>query len=256
MKSLSCFRSIIAAATEAEIQADPTLASKLAMSTSGAMVISYAPFEHIQRSARVVVVGITPGAQQAVNALLSARRDILNGLADAEVLARAKVFASFSGPMRANLVAMLDYIGLATWIGVQSTASIWGKDNALVHFTSALRFPTFIDGANYSGAPLMTGVPILRKLLDECLTEEAAALPSAVWVPLGPKAATAVSYLVGKRVLDGGRVLQGLPHPSGANAERIAYFLGRKARELLSKKTDAISLDRARDHLMATVANL
>jgi hypothetical protein len=29
-------------------------------------------------------------------------------------------------------------------------------------------------------------------------------------------------------------VLVGLPHPSGANAERIAFFLGRKAQHALS----------------------
>lgn len=39
--------------------------------------------------------------------------------------------------------------------------------------------------------------------------------------------------------VDPARVLAGLPHPSGANAERIAFFLGRKPRERLSGKVDA-----------------
>jgi hypothetical protein len=39
--------------------------------------------------------------------------------------------------------------------------------------------------------------------------------------------------LVRKGVLDAARVPNGLPHPSDANAERIAYFLGRKARDAL-----------------------
>lgn len=51
-------------------------------------------------------------------------------------------------------------------------------------------------------------------------------------------------------------VLDGLPHPSGANAERIAYFLGRKAREALSPKTSPAGLDAARDRLRAQVAAL
>jgi hypothetical protein len=37
-----------------------------------------------------------------------------------------------------------------------------------------------------------------------------------------------------------------LPHPSGANAERIAYFLGNKARESLSIKTNPDLLDQAK----------
>lgn len=37
-----------------------------------------------------------------------------------------------------------------------------------------------------------------------------------------------------------------MPHPSGANAERIAYFLGQKNRETQSAKTNADSLDKAK----------
>jgi hypothetical protein len=56
--------------------------------------------------------------------------------------------------------------------------------------------------------------------------------------------------------LDPARVLEGLPHPSGANAERIAYFLGRKPREMLSAKTSAASIDAARERIKALVEAL
>ncbi len=52
------------------------------------------------------------------------------------------------------------------------------------------------------------------------------------------------------------QVLEGLPHSSGANQERIAYFLGRKERTALSMKTNAFELDRVRDRLVAQVAGL
>jgi hypothetical protein len=45
-------------------------------------------------------------------------------------------------------------------------------------------------------------------------------------------------------------VLNGLPHPSGANAERIAYFLGKKAKESLSVKTNPATLDSAKCKLI------
>jgi hypothetical protein len=47
-----------------------------------------------------------------------------------------------------------------------------------------------------------------------------------------------------------------LPHPSGANAERIAYFLGRKAKGDLSAKTSPGKLDEAKAQLIKRVLAL
>jgi hypothetical protein len=45
-----------------------------------------------------------------------------------------------------------------------------------------------------------------------------------------------------------------LPHPSGANAERIAYFLGKKEAGQLSSRTRADVLDAGREDAMRRVA--
>ena len=103
---------VLMKSTEAEISADVTVGGRLLMAQSGSLSMSYAPFDHIQEGARLVLVGIAPGAQQARNALLDARRRLLEGRDIAHVLESAKAFASFSGPMRTNLVSMLDMIGL------------------------------------------------------------------------------------------------------------------------------------------------
>ncbi|MER8661310.1 hypothetical protein NKH34_09235 [Mesorhizobium sp. M1148] len=253
---LARFSSLIRATPEAFLLSDVTLDGQLALERTGDVVVSYAPFDHIQHGARVVIVGITPGAQQAKNALVELRRRLVAGDSDEAALAAAKVFASFSGPMRTNLVAMLDHIGLATWLGIESTAGLWSSHQQMVHFTSALRYPVFVGGVNYNGQPAMTSHPSLRRMLDECLSEEAAALPGAVWIPLGPKAATGIQYLGRSGVIPQSRVLDGLPHPSGANAERIAYFLGRKRRDALSAKTDPLSLDAANARLKMLVSQL
>jgi len=250
------FKGVISTASEAELRSDPTLAGRLLIARDGQLTVSYAPFDHVTTNARVVIVGITPGAQQATNALLSARAGVLAGRSDVETLAAAKVFASFSGPMRSNLVAMLDHIGLSARIGVGSCASLWGADSARVHFTSALRYPVFLGGANYSGQPSMTSTPTLRAVLHEYLAAEAKTLGQAVWVPLGSRAAEGVREMVRIGRASAAQVLEGLPHPSGANAERIAYFLGRKERAALSVKTNASELDRVREKLMAAVAAL
>jgi len=250
------FADVLLAASDAELHADVTLGGRLIIDRAGDVVISYAPFEHIQRTARVVIVGITPGEQQARNALIAARKHLLGGSGPTSALAAAKVFASFSGSMRSNLVAMLDHIGLNRWLGVETSASLWTTDQELVHFTSALRCPVFVDGKNYSGQPSMLTTPILFNLLNTGLREEATALNRAAWIPLGPKALVAVDWLVQQGIVPRVQVLSGVPHPSGANAERIAYFLGRKRREALSAKTDPVVLDTSRERLIAQVAVL
>ena len=148
---------------------------------------------------------------------------------------------------------MLDSIGIDKALGLSSTASLWSADAHRAQFTSALRYPVFLDGQNYSGAPSMISTPLLRKHLFEWLGSEMAALPNAVFVPLGPKVAEAVEAVARHKGLSTARILSGLPHPSGANAERIAFFLGRKKREDLSTKVNASRLLACRASLLTKV---
>ena len=144
------FAPVLTSLSDAEID-DPQSAQRLKMASEhiGARHVEmiYAPFDHINTSARVVIVGMTPGRFQAANALRAARRALLEGRSVAEAAAAAKTFASFSGePMRTNLVRMLYLIGVGQWLGLASTASLWSENGDLVHFTSALRYPVFVDG--------------------------------------------------------------------------------------------------------------
>lgn len=213
------------------------------LSEFGDIKVSYAPFDYIETSARLVVVGITPGLTQALNAVDSAKESLGKNMPIGDVLRRAKLTASFSGgAMRSNLVAMLDAIGVPDLLGVGSAKDLFAAESKMVHFTSALRYPVFVGGKNYNGAPSMLQTPVLREMVETHLAEEATALPKAIWLPLGPKAEVAVMYLVSRGLLDRNRVLAGLPHPSGANAERVAVFLGRKSPDLASPKTNSASL--------------
>lgn len=217
----------------------------------------YAPFDHVNAHAKVVIVGMTPGKFQAANALRSAQQTLRQGKSIEQAAADAKVHASFSGePMRGNLVRMLDAIGVAKLLGIGSTARLWGDQSALVHFTSALRYPVFVDGQNWSGQPNMVRSAPLRKWLEAYTATELQLLGDAVIVPLGPKVAEAMRHLAKLGFVDEARILDGLPHPSGANAERIAYFLGDKAAERCSPKTNTKLLDDARHSLCQRVAQL
>src|SRR5262249_9978908 len=70
----------------------------------GPLSAFYAPWDWVNTSAKIMLVGITPGAAQAAKGLREAQRCLREGLANEETLRRANAVGSFSGPMRANLV--------------------------------------------------------------------------------------------------------------------------------------------------------
>jgi hypothetical protein len=102
----------------------------------------------------------------------------------------------------------------------------------------------------------MTKHPFLREQLLSNFGEDIKALPNAVFVPLGDKVGDALQFLSKQGLLDRDRIIDGLPHPSTANAERIAYFLGKKRREALSVKTNPEKIDMARKEIMSRVMSL
>jgi len=245
---------ILKGVAEAEILADPSLGGRLTVAREGTLEVLYAPFDYVNEQARIVLVGITPGRQQARNALLEFRRQLVRGVSVKEAARAAKQFASFSGPMRSNLVAMLDYFGISKVLGIASCSELFASRGDLVHFTSALRYPVYVAGQNYNGSPPMTTTPVLRELLFGGFGQEVLRLRSAIFVPLGQKVADALLMLAESGAVDRSRVLDGLQHPSGANTERIAYLLGRKPRAALSVKTRPEPIDQARAQLRARVA--
>lgn len=213
-------------------------------------------FDHIEHGARLVIVGITPGAQQRDFADAAYAAALRRGQSLAEAAQTAKFAASFGGAMRKNLIATLDHAGAARMLGISSTAALFDPaTRGLAHFTSALRYPVFIDGENYNGQVPMLGSPLLRTMVDTLLAEEASLLRTAIWQPLGDKPAAALAYLVGRGIINAAQVAPSLPHPSGANAERIAYFLGRKEASDLSAKTRADRIDALRSELQAFYAS-
>ena len=114
-------------------------------------------------------------------------------------------------------------------------------------FYADLKARTVAAGRDRDSIKILPGiVPVIG-------STEAEALRHAMWIPLGPKASEGIREVVRLGHLDERQVLEGLPHPSGANAERIAYFLGRKKREHLSPKTNPTTLDQIRMTLMEKV---
>jgi len=226
----------------------------LTINRNGPIRVIWAPFDFAPASPDLVLVGITPGRFQAEMALTAFSAALEEGLDVDGALRRVKTAASFSGPLRRNLVAMLDHIGLHVALGIDSCAELFQSTSERVHLTSAIRYPVFIDGANYSGAPAMLRTPILRRWIETTLADEVRSFARALWVPLGPKPAEALEHLAQNGMMKRANILAGLPHPSGANAERIAFFLGRKSRSNLSRNTDPQAIEDALGRLRRQIA--
>jgi len=197
--------------------------------------VYYAPFHRANPTARVALIGLTPGWTQMEGAFRAARKGLASGLDGQRLFEHIGRTASFSGPMRKNLVAMLDGIGMNTVFEIASSHSLFDTSSHLVHFTSAVSAPIFRNGDNYRGyGPLLLQVPKLKEWVAEKLAAELASMPQAVIVPLGRIADEAIQFLKGRMSDLEARCLAGFPHPSGANGHRHEDF--RRGREQWSSQ--------------------
>ena len=141
---------------------------RLLMEESGGVKVYYAPFEYLNTDARIVLVGITPGPTQMVNANNEARRSLLLGKSNLEAMKNAKDTAAFSGKtLRSNLINQLNHWGVHQWLGIPDSASLFVENRYLIQTTSLLRYPVFVDDDDYRGAPDMIKYPLLKKYLFE-----------------------------------------------------------------------------------------
>ena len=223
------------------------LPNSLLLQEDQSLTIYYAPFDYINLSAKIVICGITPGLQQAQIALQNAQQQLsINAPLDV-IYKSSKETASFAGSMRNNLIRMLNDIELHEHLGIHNCKELFSSRKDLVHYTSVLRYPVFKDGKNYSGStPKILNSPLLRNVIEQYLGEELCQLPPDVlYIPLGDSVADVLYFMADNGYIERNQILAGMPHPSGANSERIAFFLGEKSEKSLSKKTNpAIILDK------------
>jgi hypothetical protein len=245
------FIDAIRAVDLAQVTAPGQIPESFVLAREGRLATCYIPFESVNAAARVVVVGITPGFNQWKNAVAEAQRQLALGAAQDQLLHAARIAGAFSGAIRPNLVALLDAISVARWLGIDSCASLFGEHAHLVQITSILRHAVFVNGKNYSGTPNMTRTPYLQQQMLDWFALEAAQLGDAIFIPMGSTVSEGLDWLAARGVIRPERILHGLPHPSGANAERVAYFLGRKDKASLSANTNGDQIDAARTALVA-----
>lgn len=188
--------------------------------------IYYAPVDWLWPTARIAVVGITPSAGTMVRAYQVAATTLATGRGARAALQAVKRDAPFSG-FRTRLVARLDVLGVARHLGLHTCASLFEPSHArLMHATSAVRYPAFYRGENYSGSSpnLLSPRTILRPYVFEVLAPELARIPDALVVPLGDRVDAAIAALAEADLIDPSRCLVGFPHPSGRNVSGDAKW--------------------------------
>jgi hypothetical protein len=120
---------------------------------------------------------------------------------------------------------MLDTLKLNHYLNLASCEELFQKHQTILHTTSLLRFPVFVDNKNYSGAqPHLLSNSFLRTYALSSLREELSILPHALIVPLGRTVEGMLELLMSAGELDKQRCLWGFPHPSGANGHKYKQF--------------------------------
>lgn len=192
------------------------------------LVMYYSPHnDYVNKNAKIVIVGITPGWLQmktAFEAYLSCEHQSL-----IDKLQFTKETASYAGTMRANLIAMLDEIGLHKAFGLSSCTELFANKRSFLHTTSLLKYPVFYKGKNYTGHnPSMKSSKLLTSFVFSVFPEELKLIDSnALIIPLGK----IVDEMI-KELASAGKISQpfltGFPHPSGANGHRLKQLAQEK----------------------------
>lgn len=191
----------------------------------------YAPFEHVNQDAKIVIVGITPGRTQMNRALNTLQTGLANNASIDQIFKNVKQQASLSGSMRPRIIEILNKLGYAKALNIDSTSSLWSENNHLVHFCSLLKYPVFIHNKDYCGQPTLFNNGELTQLLhQEFINDLATINPDATLVPLGEMVAKVITILrdeglIKQQVKTYQNKVIAPPHPSGANAESISLLL-------------------------------
>lgn len=203
------------------------LTNQFLMEETRDLKMYYAPHnEYINKEAKIVLVGITPGWNQMKTAFEQAVKSMNQQHSREQILKEAKVAASFAGTIRVNLVNMLDQCGIPEIINTESSASLFKDKRHLLHTTSIIRYPVFHHGKNYTGHnPAIDQSSLLSSYVYKTFPKELDQIKRpALVIPLGKTVEQVIRKLLESRKLAEHVYLFGFPHPSGANGHRKKQF--------------------------------
>jgi len=210
-----------------DFEKENILNEKFILEDEGKIKIYYAPHnEFINTKAQILIIGITPGWTQTQIAFKTANEGLTKNKEIIDILKKCKYNSRFSGSMRNNLIDMLDEIGLNRKLNINSCSEMFNEGNNLMHTTSLIKYPVFINGKNYNGhSPEILKNELLFKYVQNYFISEIKEIQNAVIIPLGKAVEEVLMYLVNNCLIDNKYIiLYGFPHPSGANGHRREMF--------------------------------
>jgi hypothetical protein len=192
--------------------------------------IYYAPFDYINKNAKIIIIGITPGFTQMEIAIKNTRNSLLAGITVENIMKNIKETAAFAGVMRRNLIEMLDTLKLNEYLNINSCNQLFEKNNLhLTHMTSIIRYPVFNNGKDYTGhSPEILKSKLLKKYIDKTLLEEIKSIKCSIIIPLGNSVSKILEYISKDYYNINDICLFEFPHPSGANGHRKRIFEEKK----------------------------
>ena len=205
---------------------DEILTKDFLIDKDGSLEIYYAPHnEYINQNAKIFIVGITPGFSQMSTAISKARKDIEENKSIEEIQYDCKVEGRFSGPLRKNIIQMLDEIKLNEALEIDSCEELFNDKDYLLHTTSLIPYSVFLKGNNYTGhSPKLLKSKFLMNYVYENFKENISKLDNVLIIPLGKAVEEVLEELVKNKVIKEEQILKGFPHPSGANGHRLVQL--------------------------------
>lgn len=190
------------------------------------MTIYYAPHnETINNNAKIFIVGITPGWTQTSIAYKTARNGLTNNLAPELIKKECKRNSRFAGSMRKNLIEMLDELNLNNKLHLDSCSELFEDKDHLLHTTSIIPYPVFINDKNYTGSnPKIMDNEVLYSYVKKYFYKETDKLQNALIIPLGKAVEEILQQMIKENLIKEEQCLLGFPHPSGANGHRKSQF--------------------------------
>lgn len=180
--------------------------------------VYYTPFDYINKNAKVVIVGITPGLHQMKKAYTAVIEN--KHLSEEELLHQVKKSASFEGTMRKNLTAMLDELELPRHLGISSSSELFGTASHLVYNTSILPYAVFFNHQNFNGSrPNILKTEMLLQYVKNYFIKDISTMENTFIIPLGVNVSKVLNYFYKNKP-----ILKGFPHPSGSNGHRHKQF--------------------------------
>lgn len=202
---------------------------KYLVSKEGKIEIYYAPFDHINLNASIIIVGITPGWSQMEKSFKTVIKELKVNNDFSLALKKVKSECSFAGSMRNNLIKMLDELELDKKLNIKSTSELFEIENSFLHSTSIIKYPVFNNGKNYTGStPSPLKSEILWKQIEKLFIPEISEFKGKLIIPLGKSVSEILSKIQSENKLNSNFILNGFPHPSGANGHRAKQFESNK----------------------------